>query len=140
MGNNKDRTRLNTGDIIQRRGPHFKICECGCEQQFYGRNNQDYVYTFHKDFIHTQKKINQNKEMKPVNDMTKTNQRLLKEFYPQSRGEEWIKFSPLLRRGFDSDGLTGLSKNNINGRDIMEVHNYSYSLSDDNRYMIIYKN
>ena len=130
----------NNGGIIQRRGPHFKICECGGEQKFYGRNNQKHVYTWHKDNSHNMKKTERDKEMKPINDMTKTNHRLLKEFYPQSRGEKWIKFSPLLRRGFDSDGLTGLSKNNSNGRYIIEVHNYSYSISDDKRQIIIYKN
>jgi hypothetical protein len=121
----------NNGGIIQRRGPHFKICKCSCEQKFRGRRNQEFVYTWHKDNFHNMKKAERDEEMKPINDMTKTNHRLLKEFYPQSRGEKSINFSPLLRRGFDSDGLTGLSKNNSNGRDIIEVHNYSYSISDN---------
>lgn len=131
--------RNRPGAPIQRRGPHLKICKCGCEQEFYGRNNQVFLDSSHKDLFHNLEKSNQNKEMKPMNDIIKNNHRLLKKHYPKSKGEKWIHKGDLIQEGFEGSVITGLSKNSHNGRHIYKIQNYSYSLSEDNKQIIIYK-
>ena len=42
--------------IIQLKGPHLKVCECGCEQQFYGRRNQKYIDSSHKSKANNEKR------------------------------------------------------------------------------------
>jgi len=126
-------------EIIQLGGPHLKTCPCGCKTPFYGRRNQVFVNTQHKAKYNNLLRSERRAPLAGIFAQMETNYRILEKYYPSSTGQ-WIKFSPLLKEGFDANAPYTLEKDIDTGTVYRVLANFLFTQSKDNQHVIIFKN
>lgn len=124
-------------EIIQLGGPHYKVCECGCNIEFYGRRNQKY-YPKHKAKVNNEKRALRQEPLSKIISKMENNYRILLKYYPKSRGTA-ISYSPLLKEGFDPNAPCEMRKAVDTGIEYRLLINYYFRQTEDNKQIIINK-
>ncbi len=123
---------------IQLGGPHYKICECDCGAEFYGRRNQKYFDPSHKSKVNNAKRDKRNEKFKPWFDEMIISYRALQIGIKNVDKDNWVYIGKLTKLGFDPEvatkGLTGKDGNRY--KHILDL---AFRLSDDKKYVQIFK-
>jgi len=128
----------NKNEIIQLKGPHLKTCECGCEQQFYGRRNQKYIDDSHKSKVNNAKRDEKMKKFKPlVNDMLHSYEALEKGLKEVDENG-WIYIGKLTKLGFNPDCLTQQAKD-LEKTEFKYILDLAFRVYEDEKYIQIIK-
>lgn len=123
---------------FQKRGPHLKTCICGCEIEFWGRRNQKFLSASHKNKTNNLKRSIRMEPLSKLFSQLETNYRILKKYYRQSKGD-WIKYSNLLKEGFDPNAPCTFQKSKNTGTQYRVLLNYCFHQSEDNQFIQIIK-
>ena len=124
--------------IIQLKGPHLKVCECGCEQQFYGRRNQKYIDSSHKSKVNNEKRNQELEWFNPLfDDVRKSYQALVKGLQEVDE-KGWVYIGELTKNGFNPDCFTQRVKNE-NGVVFKRILDMAFLLSEKKDHVQIFK-
>ena len=116
--------------------PTKHICPT-CLKEFFGRLNKKFCCDDCKSDYNNRKAANLKKEL-PDNKLLQKNYLILKELYPESKGEVPIEITKLYMKGFDFLAPTRKIKTPKNGFDYSAINGYAYRIYK-NQYMIINK-
>lgn len=128
----------NSNEIIQLKGPHLKKCQCGCEQQFYGRSNQKYIDITHKSIINNEKRNKEFARFNPLFDDVRKSYKALRRGLQKVNKDGWIYIGELTKIGFNPDCLTQRVKNK-NGIVFKRILDMAFILSEKKDHVQIFK-
>ena len=120
------------------KGPHLKTCICGCEIEFWGRRNQKFLDHNHKNKVNNLKRAMRMEPLSKLFSQLETNYRILVKYYLLSKGNR-IKYSDLLKEGFDPNAPCTFQKNKNDGVQYRVLLNYCFNQSPDNQFIQIFK-
>lgn len=124
-------------DSLPGKGPHLKKCHC-CGEEFMGRLNQKFLDVLHKARFNNEKRAKRLKPLALIFAQLETNYRLLKKYFLVSKGE-WIRFSDMLREGFNANApYNQLYFKDFEG-EFRGCAGFAFQQSKDNKSVIIIK-
>ena len=124
--------------IIQLKGPHLKVCECGCEQQFYGRRNQKYIDSSHKSKVNNEKRNQELEWFNPLFDDVRKSYQALVKGLKEADEKGWVYIGKLTKHGFNPDCLTQLGTNKEK-KEYKYILDMAFRISEDEKYIRIIK-
>ena len=128
-----------SNEILQLGGPHYKVCECGCETEFYGRKNQKYVDSTHKSRVNNLKRQNNDDLFRSTFSQIRLNYHTLIECLLLVDKDGWVAYRELVKLGFDPDAPFGRAWNKDRNIEFKSILDVAFRLSDNKDYVQIFK-
>ena len=114
----------------------YEMTCANCGNQFIGRSNQRFCGTDCKTSFNNRKAAQLRMEMPDIQKIRK-NFLILKDMYPESKGEIPIAVDTLLRAGFDFEAPTRKIKTRINGFICYMINGYAFRIINQNKIQLI---
>jgi hypothetical protein len=110
-----------------------------CGDTFEGRSDKKFCCIQHKNAYNNNIYKEEAKVFKSVDMQLHKNRNVLKIFYNQSLGRDFIEQRPLLQLGFNSKLFTGTRNNDQTGEKLFEVYDFGFVLDEKLKIKIYYQ-